>query len=338
MEETAYFLDLVIKSDKPVVLVGSMRPATSTSADGPLNLYNAVARGGRPRRQGTRRPGGGPTTTSTRAATSRRPTPRTCRPSCRPSAASWARSTTARAATSTCPPRGTRRRASSPSTGYETLPRVDIVYAHENADGAMVRAAVAAGAKGIVLAGVGDGNATKDMIDALAEAAKKGVVVVRSSRVGSGIVRRNIELNDDAMGFVAAMELNAAEGPRPAPPRPHQDQGRRKRSSGCSWSTRPYTRKGATHADPCRRENGPQRGVDERSVQGLTLPEDPEVPGGVDRRTFLMRSAVVGAAVAITGVNMSAEEQAKKAAAAHRPRRHRPSPRTCRSSRTPRAP
>src|SRR5512144_1729314 len=43
MEETAYFLDLVVKSDKPVVLVGSMRPATAVSADGPGNLYDAVA-------------------------------------------------------------------------------------------------------------------------------------------------------------------------------------------------------------------------------------------------------------------------------------------------------
>ena len=88
------------------------------------------------------------------------------------------------------------------------MPRVDIVYAHENADGVQVKAAVAAGAKGIVLAGVGDGNATKPMIDALAEAAKAGVVVVRATRVGSGIVRRNIEVNDDQLGFVAALELN----------------------------------------------------------------------------------------------------------------------------------
>jgi L-asparaginase len=85
---------------------------------------------------------------------------------------------------------------------------VDIVYAHEGVDGTMVRAAVAAGTKGIVLAGVGDGNAAKDMIDALAEAARKGIVVVRSTRVGSGIVRHNIELDDDALGFVAALELN----------------------------------------------------------------------------------------------------------------------------------
>ena len=43
MEETAFFLNLVVKSDKPVVMVGSMRPSTAVSADGPLNLFNAVA-------------------------------------------------------------------------------------------------------------------------------------------------------------------------------------------------------------------------------------------------------------------------------------------------------
>src|SRR5215471_17915311 len=42
MEETAFFLNLVVKGDKPVVMVGSMRPSTAVSADGPLNLYNAV--------------------------------------------------------------------------------------------------------------------------------------------------------------------------------------------------------------------------------------------------------------------------------------------------------
>src|SRR5260370_10024724 len=52
MEETAYFLSLVVKSDKPVVLVGSMRPATAMSADGPANLYNAVALAASPKALG----------------------------------------------------------------------------------------------------------------------------------------------------------------------------------------------------------------------------------------------------------------------------------------------
>ena len=52
MEETAYFLDLVVKSDKPVVLVGSMRPATAVGADGPANLYNGVAVAADPKARG----------------------------------------------------------------------------------------------------------------------------------------------------------------------------------------------------------------------------------------------------------------------------------------------
>src|SRR6516162_9833498 len=52
MEETAYFLSLVVKSDKSVVLVGSMRPATAISADGPINLYNGVALAGSPEAKG----------------------------------------------------------------------------------------------------------------------------------------------------------------------------------------------------------------------------------------------------------------------------------------------
>jgi len=207
LEETGFFLDLVVKSDKPIVLVGSMRPATSTSPDGPLNLYNGVAAAADPEARGR-----GVLVVSNDDLHAARDIQKT---------------NTTDVQTFTSPNRGqigeayygkvryfnrptTRHTSKSEFSldGLDALPRVDIVYAHENADGVPVRAAVAAGAKGIVLAGVGDGNATKDMIDALAEAAKKGVVVVRASRVGSGIVRRNIELNDDALGFVAAMELN----------------------------------------------------------------------------------------------------------------------------------
>ncbi len=210
LEETGFFLDLVLKSDKPVVLVGSMRPATSTSPDGPLNLYNGVATAADPASRGK-----GVLVVVNDDVHAARDIQKT---------------NTTDVQTFTSPNRGQLGEAyygkvryfNTPTTRHTTrsdfsldgvtaLPRVDIVYAHEGVDGALVRASVAAGAKGIVLAGVGDGNATKDMIAALEEASKAGVVVVRSTRVGSGIVRRNIELNDDAAGFVAAMELNPAK-------------------------------------------------------------------------------------------------------------------------------
>jgi L-asparaginase len=71
-----------------------------------------------------------------------------------------------------------------------------------------IDAAVAAGAKGIVIAGVGNGNMTKAAVTAATNAVKKGVVVVRSSRVATGNVGRNVELNDDQLGFIASDELN----------------------------------------------------------------------------------------------------------------------------------
>ena len=92
--------------------------------------------------------------------------------------------------------------------GVKALPRVDIIMAHENMDGALIDAAVAAGAKGIVIAGVGNGNMTEAAVNALARHAKNGVVCVRASRVAVGRVGRNVELDDDKMGFVASLDLN----------------------------------------------------------------------------------------------------------------------------------
>jgi L-asparaginase len=207
MEETGYFLDLVVKGDKPVVLVGSMRPATAISADGPMNLYNATAvaadRAARGRgvlvvmnddihyaREATK-------TNTTSLQTFESPNR---------GLAGIVSFGKARFYSPPIPKHtsGSTFAGSVPSA----LPKVFIVYAYANVGKEQVDAALAAGAKGIVLAGVGDGNATAQMIDALAAAAKKGVVVVRSSRVGSGTVARNVEVDDDKLGFVAALELN----------------------------------------------------------------------------------------------------------------------------------
>ncbi len=88
------------------------------------------------------------------------------------------------------------------------LPRVDIIYAHANMSPDLILAAAKNGAKGIVIAGVGDGNMTAPSVEAVKKVIAQGVVVVRSSRTNGGIIRRNIELNDDQLGTVASMELN----------------------------------------------------------------------------------------------------------------------------------
>jgi L-asparaginase len=88
------------------------------------------------------------------------------------------------------------------------LPRVDIVFADVDMPPDLIDASVNAGAKGIVIAGVGNGNMNKAGVDAAARAVKKGVVVVRSSRVATGMVDRNVEVKDDELGFIASDELN----------------------------------------------------------------------------------------------------------------------------------
>ena len=90
----------------------------------------------------------------------------------------------------------------------EDLPRVEVIYSYLNMGRDVIDYLVKNGVKGIVLAGVGDGNTTDAALAALQEAAKKGVVIVRSTRTGSGVVDRNVEVDDDKLGFVAAKELN----------------------------------------------------------------------------------------------------------------------------------
>jgi len=210
MEETAYFLNLVVKSDKPVVLTGSMRPSTSLSADGPLNIYNAVGVASDPRAKGR-----GVLVVANddihgaRAITKRHTTDVQTFVSpeagligvCLFDDREFIRSP-ARAHTSATPFK---------VAAGEQLPRVDIIYAHAGMSPDLIDAAVANGAKGLVIAGVGDGNMTTPALDAVKRALAKGIVVVRGSRVGEGIVRRNIEVDDDKTGTVTAMELNPAK-------------------------------------------------------------------------------------------------------------------------------
>ena len=206
MEDTAFFLNLTVKTDKPVVMVGSMRPSTAVSADGPLNLYNAVGVAADPKAAGR-----GVLVVMNDWIQG---------------AHSLTKTSTTAVQTFMSPLRGlvgtanygkndffTRpewkhtTQSEFDITGVTTLPRVDIIYASADMSPDLIDCA-ANGAKGIVIAGVGNGNMNKASVTAAANAVKKGVVVVRSSRVVTGSVGRNVELNDDELGFIASDELN----------------------------------------------------------------------------------------------------------------------------------
>ena len=207
IEETAYFLNLVVRTDKPVVLTAAMRPSTALSADGPLNFYNAVAVAANP---GAAKRGvlvvvndwihgaSSLTKTSTTAVQTFLSPLSGLIGTVAYGQVEFYRGPVGRNTT-------TSEFAQGPVTA---LPRVDIIMAHENMDGALIDAAVAAGAKGIVIAGVGNGNMTQAALAALARHAQNGIVCVRSTRVATGQVGRNVEVDDDKSGFVASLGLN----------------------------------------------------------------------------------------------------------------------------------
>ncbi len=207
MEETAYFLDLVVKSDKPVVLVGSMRPATAMSADGPLNLYNAVIVAASKDARGkgvlvamddTIFSGRDVTKTNTFKTDTFKSTELGALGYIQSGKASFYK-TSARPHTTKTP---------FDVSNLTELPKVDIVYGYANASRVYVDAAVKAGVDGIINAGVGDGSLYHEVETGLVDAQKQGVVIVRSSRVGNGIVARNSEVNDDQNNFVVSDTLN----------------------------------------------------------------------------------------------------------------------------------
>jgi L-asparaginase len=207
MEETAYFLNLVVKTDKPVVLVGSMRPSTAISADGPLNLYNGIAVAADPQAKGRGvllvmndwiQSAQNIVKVSTTAVQTFM------------SPLKGLIGTTAYGASEYYRYPNSKFGAKSEFTvkGVTKLPRVDIIYADVDMPADLIDASVERGAKGIIIAGVGNGNMPAAALEACSRASKKGVIVVRSSRVATGNVGRNVEVDDDKLGLVASMDLN----------------------------------------------------------------------------------------------------------------------------------
>ncbi len=202
MEETAYFLNLVVKSDKPVVLVGSMRPSTGISADGPLNLVNAVALAAHPAAKGKgvmvsmndviSSAFGVMKTNTTNVATFK--SPDGAELGYMQNSAPFFISTPVRRHTS---------RSEFDVSQLESLPRVDINYTTLGSDGVLIDAAVHAGAKGIVNAGTGHANMPMATMNSLVAARKQGIAVVTGTRVATGIVTPTSEFAQ--AGFVSSM-------------------------------------------------------------------------------------------------------------------------------------
>ncbi len=204
LEETAYFLSLTLKISLPVVLVGAQRPASALSGDGPANLVNAVRVAADPGARGL----GALVLLNdeiqaarevTKTSTMRLQTFRTADfgvlGQADADAICWYR-------------RPLRRLA--PDTefdvrGLDALPRVDVAYTYAGADGAAIDAFVAAGARGIVAAGFAPSFVTPAMAAALEAAVAKGVVVVLSTRAGSGRAARTTRAQK--AGFIAADNL-----------------------------------------------------------------------------------------------------------------------------------
>jgi L-asparaginase len=207
MEESAYFLNLVIKSNKPVVMVGALRPANAMSTDGPMNLYNAVALATSPEAAGK----GvlvslNDTINSSRDVTKTNTALQDAFKA--PELGYLGYILDGRPYFYRIPARKHTFQSEFSVTELTALPQVEIIYAHVNCTPTLAQAAVAAGAKGLIYAGLGNGGMSENMKTALTAIAQQGVIVVRSTRVSNGIVTRNSAVSDDRCNFVAADTLN----------------------------------------------------------------------------------------------------------------------------------
>ncbi|MEB6335068.1 L-asparaginase 2 [Serratia rhizosphaerae] len=207
LEETAYFLDLTVKCDKPVVMVGAMRPATAMSADGPFNLYNAVVTAADKQSVGR-----GVLVAMNDSVLDARDVTKTSTTAVQtfqsPNYGPLGFIHNGKIDYQRTPQRKHTRATPFDVSKLDSLPKVGIVYSYANASDAPAKALIDDGYQGIVSAGVGNGNLYKTLFDTLATAAHQGVAVVRSSRVPTGATTEDAEIDDAKYGFVAAGTLN----------------------------------------------------------------------------------------------------------------------------------
>ncbi len=207
LEETSFFLNLVINTDKPIVVVGSMRPGSAMSADGMLNLFDAVALAASPAARGK-----GVLVTMNDDILSGRDASKRINIKTSAFSSPWgALGMIVEGQTYWFRSLAKRHTMSSEFNidNITALPEVAIVYGSGSMNPDLYDAAVKGGAKAIVNAGTGNGSVPNYAVDKLKAIRASGVQIIRSSRVGEGgFVLRNAEQPDDKYDWVVAHDLN----------------------------------------------------------------------------------------------------------------------------------
>ncbi|AKA25409.1 glutaminase [Pseudomonas chlororaphis] len=207
LEETAYFLNLVEKTDKPIVVVGSMRPGTAMSADGMLNLYNAVAVAGSKEAHGK-----GVLVTMNDEIQSGRDVSKMINIKTEAFKSPWGPLGMVVEGKSYWFRLPAKRHTLDSEFDIKTiksLPDVEIAYGYGNVSDTAYKALAQSGAKAIIHAGTGNGSVSSRVVPALQELRKNGVQIIRSSHVNAGgFVLRNAEQPDDKYDWVVANDLN----------------------------------------------------------------------------------------------------------------------------------
>ena len=206
LEETGYFLNLVVPTDKPIVMVGSMRPGTAISADGALNLLGAVATAASKDSAGK-----GVLVSMNDNIDSARDVAKLTNIKTNAFSSQWGplgMVVEGKTYWFRAPVKRHTRGSEFNIEQITDLPAVDIVYGYGNVPATAIDALGKAGVKAIVHAGTGNGSVADRIVPKLNELRQKGVIVVRSSRVPAGFVLRNAEQPDDKYDWVVAHDLN----------------------------------------------------------------------------------------------------------------------------------
>ena len=205
LEETAYFLTLTVHTNKPIVVVGSMRPGTALSADGALNLYDAVNVAGSKDAMGK-----GVLVTMGDNIDTGRDVSKNVNIKTSAFSSQWG-------------PLGmivegknywfrapVKRHTTNSEFNVDTitaLPPVEIAMGYEGVSSVAIDAIAKSGAKALIHGGTGNGSVADRIVPNLQKARTDGVIVIRSSRVPDGFVIRNAEQPDDKYDWVVAHDL-----------------------------------------------------------------------------------------------------------------------------------